>query len=642
MSTSLKSKINIGLLISFLVIAIVFLAIEIPFQKRQFNSSQKRIELVLKTMVARDLGPLANEIFDNSIRSIKTRLKKMLEVDGMCRISVFDAKGKLLVSEGKKPSTINMSQFEIQTIRDIVQIKRSKSGGIDVLQYLQKIKVMDENLGFIKLCYSLEQLKKEKNDSFLIFASMLFSIFLILMIVLNFILAKLIIKPLKYLRDAMELIRSKEMGRQIAVIEQGEIGDLADTFNKMSKELEQSYGELELRNFELVQKEKEVDKVRLNLKNIIDSMPSILVGVDTKGMITQWNKKTEEITGVSAGQSEGNFFKDVLPLVETLPLKDIEEAINNRIIKKKTKIAVKIDNEKHYIDIIVYPLKGAGSDFEEAVLRIDDITEHVRMEEMMVQSEKMLSIGGLAAGMAHEINNPLAGILQNTSVIKNRLQKDLAPNIKAAKSLGIDMDIVRGYGDLRDIPNLLKNVKTAGNRAATIVREMLDFSRMGEGAMSSYNIGQLLDEAINLAKNDHDFQDIIIKRLYDNNLQSVQCEKNRIQQVFLNILQNGAYAMAVNLDTKPEFILRIKTIKGYMQVEIEDNGPGMDKEQCKRVFEPFYTTKPVGKGTGLGLSVSYFIVTDNHKGNLSVESTLGKGTNFIIQIPIAKDISKRG
>ena len=492
MKVPLKLKINFGLLISFLVITVIFLAIALPFQQKQFKSSQKRMELVLKTMVARDIEPLANEVFDNSIYSIKIRIKKMLEVKGMCRVSVFDAKGKLLASEGMKPHTQNMTQSEVETIETAVQIKRIKFEGIDILHYVQKINIMDENLGIIKLCFSLEQLKAEQNTSYLIFGSMLLSVFLVLMIVLNFILSKFIIKPITHLRDAMEQIRLKEMGSQIAVIEKDEIGDLSKTFNQMSKELELSYGRLQLRNRELVQKEQEVDKVRLYLKNIINSMPSILVGVNTKGMITQWNKKTEEITGISAEKAESKFFKDVLPWVATFPLEEIKEAINNRIIKQKTKIAVQIDNEKHYINIIVFPLKGEGSDFEEAVMRIDDVTEYVRMEEIMIQSEKMLSVGGLAAGMAHEINNPLAGILQNIAVIKNRLQKDIPPNLEATASLGIDMDIIRSYGEIRDLPNLLKNVEKAGNRAATIVRDMLDFSRMGEGSFSSYDIAKLV------------------------------------------------------------------------------------------------------------------------------------------------------
>jgi len=599
------------------------------------------MELVLKTMVQRDLAPLANEVFDNSVYSIRMRIRKMLEVEGVCRIGVFDSEGKLIASEGPEPFIQNLARGETDQITDTVQIKETIHEGIESLQYLQKINIMDENLGYIKLCFSLEQLKAEQDASYLIYGSALLSVFLVLMIVLNFILSKLITSPITHLRDAMEQIRLKEMGSQIPVIAKDELGDLSRTFNQMSKELDHSYGRLQNRNFELIRKEHELDKIRVYLKSIIDSMPSILVGINTQGIVTQWNKKAEEITGILAENALGKFFQNILPWAETLPLEYVEEAINNRMIKQKKSTEVNIDNEKHYIDIIVYPLKGESSNFEEAILRIDDMTEHVRMEEMMIQSEKMLSVGGLAAGMAHEINNPLAGILQNTSVIKNRLQKNLAPNKKAAESLGIDMDMIRSYASLRDLPNLLKNVETAGNRAATIVRDMLDFSRLGKGEFSLYDIPEILDEAINLASTDYDlkkqfdFKKIIIERLYDRDLQTVLCEKSKIQQVFFNILQNGAHAMGDNTDNPPEFIIRVKEIKNYLQVEIEDNGSGMTKEQCKRIFEPFFTTKPVGQGTGLGLSVSYFIVTDNHKGNLSVESTEGIGTTFIVQLPVS-------
>ncbi len=626
---------------AFIVITIVFLTILFPFQQEQFLLSQKRMELVLKTMVERDIEALANEIFDNSIYSINIRIKRMLEVQGVYKIGVFDKNGKLLASQGDIPYTANMTKHEMNMIGNKTEIKKINIQGKDVLHYIGKIMVMKEKLGFIQLWFSLDQIKKEQKNSYFIFASILLLIFLILMLVLNFFLSKLIIMPITHLRDAMNQIRSNEMGSQIAVVEKDEIGDLGKTFNKMSKELELSYSRLESRNMELIHKEQEVTKVRSYLESIIDSMPSILVGVNVRGIITQWNKKTEEITGISAKQAKTKFYKDVLPWMGTLPINYIEEAINNRVTKQKTKISAVIDNDKHYLDIIIYPLKGMMCDFEEAILRIDDMTEHVRMEEMIIQSEKMVSVGGLAAGMAHEINNPLAGILQNTSVIKNRLQKDLPPNKKTVESLGIDMDLIRKYCEIREIPNLLDNIAMAGGRAATIVRDMLDFSRMGKGDVSLYDIGKILDETWNLASTEYDlnkqfdFKKIIIKRVYADNLQPVMCEKTKIQQVFFNILQNGAHAMATNKDKPPQFIFRIKEVNEYVQIEIEDNGPGISKDQRKRIFEPFYTTKPVGQGTGLGLSVSYFIITENHKGKLSVESTPGKGTIFIIKIPAA-------
>ena len=137
--------------------------------------------------------------------------------------------------------------------------------------------------------------------------------------------------------------------------------------------------------------------------------------------------------------------------------------------------------------------------------------------------------------------------------------------------------------------------------------------------------------------NKKDFRQIEIVREYEEDLPDVQCEAGKIQQVMLNILRNGAEAMQEEREKnkKPYFILRLAHEKerGMVRIEIEDNGPGMDEATRKRVFEPFFTTKPINRGTGLGLSVSYFIIKENHGGEMSVESSSGGGTRFIIRLP---------
>ncbi len=131
-------------------------------------------------------------------------------------------------------------------------------------------------------------------------------------------------------------------------------------------------------------------------------------------------------------------------------------------------------------------------------------------------------------------------------------------------------------------------------------------------------------------------QEIIIEKEYEPNLPEILCEGTKIQQVLLNILTNGAQAMAASPPgTQPKFIIRLShdTQKRMLCMEIEDNGPGIELDVKKRIFEPFFTTKPVGVGTGLGLSVSYFIITKNHNGTLEVESQPGQGARFIIRLP---------
>jgi signal transduction histidine kinase len=277
-----------------------------------------------------------------------------------------------------------------------------------------------------------------------------------------------------------------------------------------------------------------------------------------------------------------------------------------------------------------------------AVIRVDDVTERVRIEEMMVQSEKMLSVGGLAAGMAHEINNPLGVILQASQNVLRRVSPELQANVRAAEECGVTLGSVRQYLERREILTFLDDIRQSGQRAAEIVTNMLSFSRKSEGGGSSTDLAELLDRTVSLAASDYDlkkhydFRQIEIVRDYQPEVPQVICQASKIQQVFLNILRNGAEAMrtAGDLGRAPRFILRVLRDEDRVRVEIEDNGSGMDEATRKRVLEPFFTTKSPGLGTGLGLSVSYFIVTEDHRGSMSVESTPEVGSRFIIRLPV--------
>jgi len=193
---------------------------------------------------------------------------------------------------------------------------------------------------------------------------------------------------------------------------------------------------------------------------------------------------------------------------------------------------------------------------------------------------------------------------------------------------------------------MIESIMASGIRAAAIVENMLSFSRKGGYRFERENLVMLLDKTIELASNDYDlkkkfdFRGIQIHREYQTDMPLIPCEAAKIQQVFLNLLQNGAQAMAgfARDDEKrtPRFVLRIGIEENSARIEIEDNGPGMDEPLRKRAFEPFFTTKEVGKGTGLGLSVSYFIITENHGGKMSVVSSAGNGAQFIIHLPLER------
>jgi PAS domain S-box-containing protein len=386
------------------------------------------------------------------------------------------------------------------------------------------------------------------------------------------------------------------------------------------------------------QNNKELRRLRNYLSNIIDSMPSIIVAVDREGKVTLWNHQTAQTTGISVLGARSRPLAEVFPRLADAAAR-IETSIRERRVISLPKVARKSNQETRFENITIFPVVGNG--VEGAVIRIDDVTQQVRLEEMMIQSEKMLSVGGLAAGMAHEINNPLAGIMQNASVLKNRLTGDLPANHRAAEAAGTTMAAIRNYLALRKLPEMIGNIRTSGSLAAVIVRNMLSFARKSENVVSTNDIGRVLDQAIDLLKSDYDmkkhydFKKIELVREYDQSVPHVPCDSSKIQQVFMNIMKNGAEAMAemTTISAPPTFVLRVLDDGAWVRVEIEDNGPGIDEKTRRRVFEPFFTTKPVGTGTGLGLSVSYFIVTENHGGQMSVRATNSGGSCFVIRLP---------
>jgi C4-dicarboxylate-specific signal transduction histidine kinase len=170
---------------------------------------------------------------------------------------------------------------------------------------------------------------------------------------------------------------------------------------------------------------------------------------------------------------------------------------------------------------------------------------------------------------------------------------------------------------------------------------MLNFSRKSNRKFEAQDMAELVEGCIELAANDYradqniNFKQIKIIREYADSLPYVSCEKSQIQQVILNLLKNGAQAMASSRENQlpPQFIIRLQPESEFFRIEIEDNGPGVAPGLAKRIFEPFFTTKPIGVGTGLGLSVSYFIVTENYGGALSVETANSGGARFILRLP---------
>ncbi|OEU70940.1 MAG: hypothetical protein BA863_15205 [Desulfovibrio sp. S3730MH75] len=296
------------------------------------------------------------------------------------------------------------------------------------------------------------------------------------------------------------------------------------------------------------------------------------------------------------------------------------------------------------LDILFYVqvVSGYEDSLKKVLITCVDITEKKKFEEAIVQTEKMISVGGLAAGMAHEVNNPLAGILQGAQNLHRRFSLDLPANVSAAKAVGVPLEKIITYLESRNIFKTLDGISASGERAAQIVRNMLNFSRQSSSSACSCDMNELLDSALEIASSDYDlrknydFKKIEIIKKYDPQAKDSWCVPGELEQVFLNLFKNAAQAMADIQESRGVLTLSTKVEDDYVIIEVGDNGPGLDGDLRKRVFEPFFTTKSPEAGSGLGLSVSYFIITQNHGGTFSVDTCPGHGACFTIKLPLEK------
>ncbi|WP_248748730.1 ATP-binding protein [Pseudomonas sp. MWU15-20650] len=480
---------------------------------------------------------------------------------------------------------------------------------------------------------------------------------------------RLITRPIHELEElSRQVTREENYSLRAGRGNHDEIGSLAEAFNTMLSRIEAREQQLKRarddsqaaydqaqglaeetrhtnRKLELeVQVRSKIEKKLTGFQNylnsIIDSMPSALIALDEQLYVTQWNQEATALSGTRLDEALNQpIYLAFQPLKPYLP--QIKATVEQHTVERIERVTwVKDDEPKHYA-LTFYPLMGGAG--RGVVIRIDDITQRLSLEEMMVQSEKMLSVGGLAAGMAHEINNPLGAILHNVQNIRRRLSPDLPKNQEHAEQAGIELDMVNRYLQSREVPQLLDGIQQAGARAAKIVTHMLSFSRRSNRQMAPCDLPALIDQAVEIAGNDFDltigfdFKGQAIIRQFDPNLGPVPGTANELEQVLLNLLKNAAQAIHLREDdSEPGRItLRTRLNPPWAEIQVEDNGIGMSENVRKRTFEPFFTTKEIGQGTGLGLSVSYFIITNNHKGQMEVHSTLGQGTCFTLRLPLA-------
>lgn len=360
------------------------------------------------------------------------------------------------------------------------------------------------------------------------------------------------------------------------------------------------------------------------IKNILSSMPLMLVGVNKEGQITQWNKRAEDITGIKAD--------DVLEknLWEAYPIITVSPGLVGEAIEKNETIIIKHSQRgQYYFDITIYPLRDQVE--TGAVILIDDVTKKILAENMLIQNDKISSMGELASSMAHDINMPLQSILFDLRAFQNLLS-DNSQHTTEIESNGMP----------EKLSSLLSHAYEKGEKVASIVQNLQEFARGRSDRKQLSNIVDVMEHTLELAEDVLSapsrlkFTDIQIERSYEKDLPLIPCYVTELQQAFLSLFRHAYEALGRVTDAGHKPVIKIQMNVSYdsFWIRIQHNGVGLTNDELLYLFEPFVRkdAPEVGYDAGKRLSFAYFVITEQHQGHMAVTSNVNVGTTFHIQL----------
>lgn len=415
-------------------------------------------------------------------------------------------------------------------------------------------------------------------------------IFLIFSMQATIFISHNISKPMKMLAEACHKIGKGNLTEKISISREDEIGILAEAFNSMVSKVEKNT--------------KKLVKMKKFNEDILRSISIGIITTDKAGNILSMNQTGERIL-----ECNSNSHNQKENLRKAL-LKQLRQTLTEEENKNEVLVLNKIDDgNKLYWDVTTSLLTTEDNKIDGAICSFNDITRRKTIEQNIERINRLTSVGELAAGLAHEIRNPLAGMKMSIQVLKGRLCRE-----KNESNL-----------------NLFNSTLYEIDRLNNLITQLLDFAKPHLPKYDMTNILEVLNKSLYLAEKDMKDKNVKTNIHVETNDLSVFVDKAQIEQVFINIIKNSISAM----ELEGRLNIKLETIREdeaeFLNITFEDNGCGIKEEHLEKIFNPFFTTDP--QGTGLGLSVVHKLITEN-KGEIKVDSIVGEGTKFLIKFPI--------
>jgi PAS domain S-box-containing protein len=559
----------------------------------------------------------------------------------------------------------------------------------DHLDLFDAIRLNNETIGTVYIRYDLAGMRARLIRYLTIIAGVALTA-LAAAFVLSSRLQRVISRPVLRLAETARLVSTKKDFSVRAANEtqrRDEIGVLIDGFNEMLSQVQQRDGELKrhrdsleeqvsARTAELSQANHQLrrnaeelaralDQVALQrqiaedanrlMSNILSSVSTIIIAVDRNERVTQWNAAAEQLLNIPIERALGT------PLGQCMIPWDNAETIeaivagcqSNKPVRLDEIRFIRPDSTTGLLSLVICPMNDEHGEHGGAVLLGEDVTERSVMQHELQRAQKLESVGALAAGIAHEINTPIQFVGDNTRFLSDSFEHlqhvlDTYRELKhAVETQGAAAEAVERVGHaeqeadiayLKDeIPKAIEQTLEGIERVATIVRAMKDFSHPDKGEKVLADINQALESTLTVARNELKYVADVVTD-FDRNLPPMPCYLGDLNQVFLNLLINAAHAIGdvVGDGRAGRGTITVTTRREADEavIRIADTGTGIPEAIRDRIFDPFFTTKTVGKGTGQGLAIAHSAVAEKHGGTLTFETEVGKGTTFIVRLPI--------